>query len=174
MAELRAELGITQASLYAAYGNKEALFHEAVELYLRTDGDTTMRALSQPGKAKDAVRAMLQGAAHAFTVQGAPGGCLLVLGATNCTVENRAVQEHLASLRQETIKNIIRRLKQGQDQGELAKDLSIANLAGYYAMVLHGLSVPARDGASRKELMEIVELAMATWPEDRSDKNGSS
>ena len=164
MADLRARLGITQASLYAAYGNKEALFREAVDLYSRTDGNTTQRALSRPGSAREAIHAMLQDAVDAFTTDGAPGGCLLVLGATNCTVENRAVQEHLASLRQQTLKSIARRLKQAQQEGELGKSLSTANLSSYYAMVLHGLSLPARDGASRKDLTQMVNLAMMVWP----------
>ena len=165
MADLRKALGIKQASLYAAYGNKEALFREAVDLYARTDGNTTVRALSHAGKAKDSVHAMLQDAVNAFTRDDAPRGCLIVLGATNCSVENSAVQEYLASLRHETLKNIARRLKQAKDDGELGKDVSSADLAGYYATVLHGLSLPARDGVSREELSRIVSVAMTAWPD---------
>ena len=165
MADLRAELGITQASIYAAYGSKEALFREVVDLYRRTDGSSTDRALSRPGSAKEAIRTMLQDAVEVFTARGAPGGCLLVLGATNCTVDNRAVQQHLTSLRQESIRSIARRLKQAQDAGELSRKVFIRSLAGYYATVLHGLSIPARDGASREDLMQIVNLAMTTWPD---------
>ena len=164
MADLRASLGITQASLYAAYGNKESLFREAVDLYVRTDGNTTIRALSRPGMARDAIHAMLQDAVDTFTAHAAPGGCLLVLGAINCTVENKAVQDHLAGLRQGTLETITRRLKQAQHEGEFSGDVHVINLAGYYAMVLHGLSVPARDGASREELTQIVNLAMTIWP----------
>ena len=165
MADLRAGLGITQASLYAAYGSKEALFREVVDLYRRTDGSTTDRALSRPGSAKEAIRTMLQDAVDVFTARGAPGGCLLVLGATNCTVNNRAVQQHLTSLRKESISNIARRLQLAQDAGELNREVSVASLAGYYATVLHGLSIPARDGVSREDLMQIADLAMAAWPD---------
>ena len=35
MAELTAAMGITKPSLYAAFGNKEALFHKALDLYER-------------------------------------------------------------------------------------------------------------------------------------------
>ncbi len=172
MADLRAGLGINQASLYAAYGNKETLFREAVDLYVRTDGSTTVRALSQPGRARDSIHAMLQDAVAAFTRDGAPRGCFIVLGATNCSVDNIAVQEYLAGLREETLKNITERLKQAQDEGELSKDLSSAHLAGYYAMVLHGLSLPARDGASREELTRIVNFAMTVWPDRPKSSRG--
>ena len=167
MADLRASLGVTQASLYAAYGNKEALFREAVDLYVQTDGNTTVRALSRPGKAEDAIRATLQDAVDAFTAQDAPGGCLLVLGAINCSVENTAVREHLASLRRETIERMTRRFEQAQDEGELGRQISAASLAGYYATVLHGLSLSAKDGIPREVLNQIVKLAMAVWPDAR-------
>jgi tetracycline repressor-like protein len=57
MADLRVGLGITQASLYAAFGSKEQLFREAVDLYRRTVGLSTARALAAPFYA-----AVLQGA----------------------------------------------------------------------------------------------------------------
>ena len=164
MADLRACLGVTQASLYAAYGNKESLFREVVDLYRRTEGNTTTRALAHPGSAKQAIHAMLQDAVEAFTSPGAPGGCLVVLAGIHCTADYRAVQDHLATLRQETVKGIRERLKQAQEEGELPPGCSVGELASYYAAVLHGLSIPARDGASRKELTGIVNLAMAVWP----------
>ena len=36
-------------------------------------------------------------------------------------------------------------------------------LAAYYTTVLHGLSIQARDGASRKTLASVVECAMSVW-----------
>ena len=62
MADLRAALGITQASLYAAFGSKEQLFREAVDLYRRTANSSTARALETGRTAREAVQAMLQAA----------------------------------------------------------------------------------------------------------------
>ena len=62
MADLRAALGITQASLYAAFGSKEQLFREAVDLYYRTTGLTTARALAFDSSAREAIHAMLKDA----------------------------------------------------------------------------------------------------------------
>src|SRR5271156_6526779 len=101
MADLRAELGITQASLYAAFSNKEKLFYEAVELYRHTAGFSTTAALATGANAREAIRAMLQAAVDAFSAPDAPGGCLLILGATNCPIESKTVQDHLLSIRRE-------------------------------------------------------------------------
>jgi AcrR family transcriptional regulator len=165
MADLRAELGITQASLYAAFGGKEQLFREAVDLYRRSAGLSTTRALTIDASAREAIGAMLQAAVDAFSAPGAPGGCLLILGATNCAVENKAVQDHLLSIRRQIAQSILERLKRGQHDGDVLKAAPIVALAAYYATVLHGLALQSRDGASRKTLTQVVQLAMAGWPQ---------
>jgi AcrR family transcriptional regulator len=110
MADLRAELGITQASLYAAFGSKEQLFREAVDLYRQTAGLSTTRALTTGPTAFKAIYAMLQAAVDAFCAPSAPGGCLLILGATNCAVESQPVQDHLLSIRRQISQSILDRL----------------------------------------------------------------
>jgi AcrR family transcriptional regulator len=163
MADLRAALGITQASLYAAFGGKEQLFRETVELYRQTAARGTTEALAIETSSRAAIHAMLQAAVDAFSAPGAPGGCLLILGATNCAVENRAVQEYLLSIRRQISQSILERLKQGQDKGDVPKAAPVATLAAYYSTVLHGLALQSRDGASRKTLTQIVQFAMADW-----------
>jgi AcrR family transcriptional regulator len=163
MADLRAELGITQASLYAAFGSKEQLFREAVDLYRRTAGFSTTDALATGVNAREAIHAMLQAAVDAFSASGAPGGCLLILGATNCAVENNAVWDHLLSIRRQISQSILERLKKGQCEGDVPKAAPIVALAAYYSTVLNGLALQSRDGASRKTLTQVVDFAMADW-----------
>jgi AcrR family transcriptional regulator len=163
MADLRAGLGVTQASLYAAFESKEQLFREAVDLYRRTTGFSTTRALATEASAREAIHAMLQAAVDAFSAPGAPGGCLLILGATNCAVENKAIQDHLLSIRRQISQSILERLKLGQREGDVPKAAPIVALAAYYSTVLHGLALQSRDGASRKALTQVVELTMADW-----------
>ena len=163
MADLRAELGITQASLYAAFGSKELLFQEAVELYRQTAGFSTTAALATDANAGDAIRAMLQAAVNAFSAPDAPGGCLLILGATNCPVESKTVQDHLLSIRRQISQSILDRLKLGQRDGDVPKTAPVVALTAYFSTVLHGLALQSRDGASRKTLTEVVEIAMANW-----------
>jgi AcrR family transcriptional regulator len=165
MADLRAELGITQASLYAAFGSKEQLFHEAVELYRQTAGFSTTAALATAGSAREAIRAMLQAAVDAFSASDAPGGCLLILGATNCPIESKSVQDHLLSIRRQISQSILDRLKQGQRDGDVPTTASLASLTAYFSTVLHGLALQSRDGASRKTLTQVVVIATADWPQ---------
>ena len=48
MADLTAAMGITKPSLYAAFGNKEQLFHRALDLYGAEKMAYTRDALKQP------------------------------------------------------------------------------------------------------------------------------
>ena len=169
MADLRAALGITQASLYAAFGSKEQLFREAVDLYRRTANSSTEQALATGRTAREAVETMLQAAVDALTAPGTPGGCLIVLSATNCAPENRAVQEYLLSVRRQIPEAILGRLRKGQRDGDLQKKAPISALASYYATVLHGLALQSRDRISRKVLTHVVKVAMASWPQLSGD-----
>lgn len=165
MADLRAALGITQASLYAAFGSKEQLFRESVDLYRRTENSSTAQALATGRTAREAIESMLLAAADALTAPGTPGGCLIVLGAANCAPENMAVQEHLFWVRRQISESILGRLRQGQRDGDLQKGAPVSAMASYYATVLFGLALQSRDRASRKVLTHVVKIAMASWPQ---------
>ena len=163
MADLREALGIKQASLYAAYGSKEELFREAVALYQQTDGIATPRALAVEIPTREAIQSMLQDAVDMFTEADAPRGCLLVLSTINCTAENKGVQEHLSALREQTLLGIEARLRRGQREGDVAETAPVAVIAAFYTTVLHGLSIQARDGATRKILTQVVDCSMSVW-----------
>ncbi len=160
MADLREALGLTQASIYAAFGSKERLFLEAVALYRETAGNTTARALEEHATARGAIEAMLRGAVATFLEEDAPGGCMVVLGAVHCSEESRAAREELARFRRETEARVLERLRRGQREGDLPETAPVEAMAGFYTTVLHGLSVQAKDGAP---LGGAVTGAMAAW-----------
>jgi hypothetical protein len=50
----------------------------------------------------------------------------------------------------------------------LPATLNVRALAGYFAVVIQGLSIRARDGASRQEMLRVIDIAMQAWPQDYS------
>jgi hypothetical protein len=56
-----------------------------------------------------------------------------------------------------------RRLRRAVDDGELAADTDIPGVASYFETVLQGLSMQARNGASRQRLHRIIDCAMSAW-----------
>lgn len=155
--------GISPPSFYHAFRSKEALFREAVDLYVATVGDPTVRALNGGATAREAIEAMLRLTAESFCRPGKPHGCMLVLGATNCAPSNKGPQDYLRAIRQRAPEVIKQRLKRGVVEGELPPELNIVAIAAFYATIIHGLGVRAGDGASRTALIGAVDSAMAAW-----------
>jgi AcrR family transcriptional regulator len=155
--------GISPPSFYAAFGSKEQLFREAVELYEQTEMASVATALLQTRPTKAAVDAMLHEAARAFTKRGKPAGCMLVLGATSCSASNQPIQEYIRSMRENAGRQIRRRLEQGVRDGDVPKSVALGGLTSFYTTVLHGMSIQAHDGASTKDLLGAADGAMAAW-----------
>jgi hypothetical protein len=56
------------------------------------------------------------------------------------------------------------RLARGVTDGDLtAPPASLDAIARYYTTVVQGLSIQARDGATRAELEEVITCAMTAW-----------
>ena len=164
LAELQKAMGgLTAPSVYAAFGSKESLFREAVELYSRTLGVPMVKALAEEPSARASMEALLRAAVQAFCKPGAPRGCMLVLAAINSTPANKGVQDYLRGLRARRQQVIRQRLRRGVAEGELPAGLNLGALASFYTTVVDGLAIQARDGASRKALEFAVRCAMAAW-----------
>lgn len=155
--------GITPTSLYAAFGSKEKLFREAVELHASTVGAPLLAALAGGDTARVAIEGTLRASVDAVCQPGKPRGCLVVLGAINCTQGSRKVQDYLQTMRQLRPKFIKQRLERGVVDGDLPKGTNVDQMASFYTMVLNGLSIQSRDGASHEELLASVDGAMAAW-----------
>jgi AcrR family transcriptional regulator len=155
--------GITAPSFYAAFGSKEALFREAVELYKQTQGAPVVEALATGPTTRASIEGMLRAAAEGVCEQRKPHGCLMVLGAVNCVPANKGIEDFMREQRSLREKFIRQRLRQGVAQGDLTATADINALASFYTSILDGMAIRARDGASRKGLGAIVECAMAAW-----------
>ncbi len=55
------------------------------------------------------------------------------------------------------------RLQRAMAEGELPASFDPRSIASYYVTVQQGMSIQARDGASRPALEAIARAAMAAW-----------
>lgn len=163
MEALTAAMGINRPSLYAAFGDKEALFREAVALYERSEGGVSGRALTDVPTARGAIEAMLRGNVDAYADPRTPSGCMIILAASLASTGNEDVHDFLASRRDAAQAALVARLKRGIADGDLPKTADTNAIATFYSTVLQGLSFQSRSGASRKSLHRIVDSAMAAW-----------
>jgi AcrR family transcriptional regulator len=160
LVDLTAAMGINPPSFYAAFGSKEALFREALDRYLTTDGAGSMQALETGATARRSILGMLTASAEIALASPGVGGCMLILGLVNSLPENDGLRRHLAGLRRETAERIRRRLRRGVADGDLPAGTDIGGLATFFGTVMQGLSLQARDGASREELLAAAVAAV--------------
>jgi AcrR family transcriptional regulator len=163
MADLTSAMGINSPSLYAAFGSKEALFEEAIALYARSEGTEIWDALDEAPTAREAITRFLRRSAHSFTRPGRPAGCLIVLGALHGARGNEKACRLLRQRRSENARDLCERLERAVREGELPDSVDRQGIATFYATVQHGMSIQARDGASREALLAVAECAMAAW-----------
>ncbi|PWB83450.1 MAG: TetR family transcriptional regulator [Methylocystaceae bacterium] len=154
MADLVAGLGIASARIYAAFGSKEALFREAIELYETDEGGFADRVLAGTKDIRSTLEEMFMTAIALYT----PGqrGCMVVSAATNCSPDNAALGQWLSEHRRARTQSIIDRLSEAKNAGELAEHVDTDALGDCCATMLHGLSVQARDGISASRLKASV------------------
>lgn len=171
IAELTAAMGITAPSLYTAFGDKERLFLDAIERYVLGPAAGFPRALEEEASAEAAIRRFLEEAAEELTRPCHPRGCMVVMAATNCSEASAHVQAALAKKRAAGDAAIRARIECGIAQGELPADTDAAALAGFYSTVYQGMSMQAKDGASRESLLATAHAAMRAWPA-RPSQNG--
>jgi AcrR family transcriptional regulator len=155
--------GITPPSFYAAFGSKEKLFKEAVDLYWETIADKPLRVLAQRSTARAGVEAMLRETVSVVCGANTPHGCLMVAGALKCARPSKGAEEYLARFRRRVPDVIKRRLERGVKDGDVPRSADVAALSALYATVMQGLAIRARDGASRKVLTDVTRAAMAAW-----------
>ncbi|WP_406202181.1 TetR/AcrR family transcriptional regulator [Kitasatospora sp. NBC_01560] len=162
VADLTTAMGIRPPSLYAAFGDKRALFEEVVARYRATHGAYAPRALTEEATARAGVARMLREAAAQGTDADHPWGCLVVSSTVNCT--SPEVTAAVRELRNANVRALEARIRADVAAGHEPAGTDPAALARFTATVVQGMSQRARDGATRAELEQVAADAMRVWP----------
>ena len=162
VADLTEAMGINPPSLYAAFGNKEALFKKALDRYEVKRDQILEEAFAAP-TAREAVTRLLEGTAERLSDKCNPRGCLMVQGALSGGEECEAVKRELSSRRAGGEALIRKRLERAKKEGDLPPKVDAAALARFVATVMYGMAVQAAGGAAPKELRAIVNTALRAW-----------
>lgn len=164
VANLCEAMKIKVPSLYSAFGSKSSLFLEAVQHYEKVYWNAPWQRLEQNPDVFQGIEALFIEAAGILSSMGPPRGCMVILGATNIGPGSLNVGAALKVLRREREDCLLRRLRRAAEDGQIPMDSDAVGLAATLNTLLEGMSVKARDGASKTELAQIAKVTARVLP----------
>lgn len=166
MLELGQAMGLSKPSIYAAFGDKEALYLKALDSYLAQHIARHVAVLDGVEDGREAVARFLASVAGMMADPALPGGCFIINGSADLggSTIPPMVETALRAARQGSESKLNDRLLRAQRDGQLGADVNAANLAALFAAVLAGLGVLAKTGAPLEKLDTVITLAMQAWP----------
>lgn len=165
-ADLTEAAGVERPALYAAFGNKEALFRRVLERYKERYLSFIPEALGLP-TAREVAARILYGTADLNTRYPEHTGCLGINGALAASDDAEPVRLALIEARAAGEAGLRERFERSKAEGDLPETVKPEALAGFVMAVAQGMAVQAKAGADREKLEAVAEQALAAWPETR-------
>lgn len=159
LSDLTSAMGLNPPSLYAAFGNKEALFLRVLARYGEGPASYSLKAAEAP-TAREVVKRRLHGAVKAMFDSKWPPGCLAVQAASKCGDPESAIGQRLIAAFDRVHKTHADRFRKAHTEGDLPPDIDPDALARLMNAIAHGISVHAAAGVSRSKLKAMVDLAL--------------
>lgn len=152
--------GLNRGSLYAAFGDKQALYLKALARYRAWRGGDVTGLLLQSPSVKGAFRRLFESFTRVPDAQRAQG-CLLV----NAAMERAQSDPETARIVGENLRTLeaafLRALERGRAAGELPPGKDLRALARYLVSAMQGLIVAAKSQPDRRALQDIVDVSLS-------------
>ena len=159
--DISAATGMNRPSLYAAFGDKHALYLEALADYWRLSLATTREALAGDGPLDEALmRAYDAALSIYFSGEGRPRGCFVIGTAVTEAVKDTDIRDSLGVGFRAIDADFEGRFRIAVEKGELTSDADPAALAILAAATMQSIAVRARAGIPRAELREFAVKAV--------------
>ena len=160
--ELSAATHMNRPSLYAAFGDKLALYRTLLERYRAMARTAMQEALAPDLPLREGLRRVYDSALSIYFGGGkGPLGCFMIGTAVTEAASDRAVRASLNEGLREIDSAFEARFRLAQDRGELARDADPAALAKLASGALYFLAIRSRAGEPRAVLDGVADAAIA-------------
>jgi AcrR family transcriptional regulator len=159
--DISAATGMNRPSLYTAFGDKHALYLEALAEYWRISLAATREALADDRPLDEALMCAYEAALSIyFSGEGNPRGCFVMGTAVTEAVMDPDIRESLAAGLRTIDADFGARFRVACERGELKDDADPAALAFLASATMQTIAIRARAGVPRAELREIARKAV--------------
>ena len=153
-------MGIGRQSLYDTFGDKEALYHEALERYVAEGPLSILVALESPLPLRRAVSAVLEGVvAHLASPGCRP--CFIAHAALDRASSDGWTAQCVRNGYQDYLRLWEQRFRRAQAEGDLGAHHDSRALGLVFQSTIYGLQVSALAGVERSELEAAVRIILS-------------
>jgi AcrR family transcriptional regulator len=156
-------MGISRASLYATFGDKEDLFRKVMEHYEKEKTAYMLEALEQPS-ARAVAERLFHGTLALQTDTANPKGSMGIVHSVSNAPGDEAIRAFVLERGNFWRQKLIDRIVAAQDAGDFSANLDARSLALSLKASSDGLLVAASTGATADELKGIVSTFLTLWP----------
>lgn len=171
--DLTAATGLGRGSLYAAFGDKEALFLICLRRYHLRGQGAVLQALRDPDPRQGITRAFAEMAAR-LSDPGHPPGCMQ----TNTVLENASVSEAVTRLNTAAVAEfqaaLYEVLCRAQALGQLRPGQDPLALAQFFTTLALGLTVSSKHSSDPAMLRNTVQTALSLFESTASQDPSTS
>jgi len=157
---LSEKLGITRSSFYNAFGSREALFLEVLELYFSRSPDRVLNDVNETKNVRQLLTELFKDVCRTRTKDQTARGCLAV----NCVVELVGGEQELGSILKNAVLSSIEQfeliLKKAAIRGEINNDGKLREKALALQNLIIGLNVMSKVVRSEKELFSAAKQTL--------------
>jgi AcrR family transcriptional regulator len=152
-------MGIGRQSLYNAFGDKRALYLEALDSYQRGTTAGHLKRLNEPASSIAGIRALLLGLIAEDDELRAMG-CMGVGAVSEFGTADPTLVELRAKVGPLVFARLVERLREGQARGEVDPAMDVKEAAHFLQMTMTGLQLAARGGANADALRRLAHFAI--------------
>ena len=159
--DLADKMGISGPSLYNAYGDKRALFAQALEHYVDNSARALIKRLETSLPPKQAVRRFIEEIIDRSVNDAERRGCFLINSALEVAPHDKQLGALIADRLAEIEDFFYRSIKAAQAKGAVPRNRVARDLARLLLGVLLGIRVLARSKPERALLQAVARPALA-------------
>jgi TetR/AcrR family transcriptional regulator, copper-responsive repressor len=161
--DLSAVMSMNRPSIYAAFGDKEALYRQALDHYRASSRAAIGEALDGKRPLRRALRDFYERAIEIYlSGKTSARGCFMIGTTLTEAVANPQLRSTLAQSLQGLDRILAARIALGKQRGEVREDANPVELAQIASAMLYLLAIQARAGGTRKSLNATMRAALNT------------
>jgi TetR/AcrR family transcriptional regulator, transcriptional repressor for nem operon len=159
--DLIKHMGINRQSLYDTFGDKHALYLEALDRYHEVEGRKMLELLKRPGSMKKTLRELFRSVVEGALDDQARRGCFIDNAvselAGHCPETAAKARGQFEALEEGLYLVLLR----GKKDGEIKNGRDLRALARFLCSNLQGLQLMAKASQDRKRLEDIVRITLS-------------